>query len=130
MIPRNTTQHQRDTFVYWRTVIFSRWLHAKACTWRQFKLKIPRRMYKICTKFNQTRWILISWWKMKSGYQRVLCRDAGRSPLANIDPDQYIYFVHTCALCRRFSTLLQRFGHVTTKQVYTSVRWSRHVETL
>lgn len=67
MIPRNTTQHQRDTFVCWRTVIFSRWLHAKACTWRQFKLKIPRRMYRICTKFNQTRWILISWWKMKSG---------------------------------------------------------------
>lgn len=26
-------------------------------------------------------------------------RDAGRSPLANIDQDEYIYFVHTRALC-------------------------------
>lgn len=129
-IPRNTTQHQRDTFVCWRAVISSRWLHIRAkayarhLTTIQIKDSYAQKLYKIYP-IKKDRWILISWWKkkkkMKSGFtEGVLCRDAGRSPLANIDQDQYIYFVHTRALCRRFSTLLQHgFGHVTTKQVYT-----------
>lgn len=74
MIPQNTTQHQRDTFVCWRTVISSRWLHAKACTpRRQFKLKIPRRiMYRICTKFNQNQLDLNKLVKNEKRLQRVL----------------------------------------------------------
>lgn len=120
MIPRNTTSKR-----HFRLLTDGDFLALIACkslhlTTIQIKdsSSYVQNLYKIQSDPLDLNKLM----KNEKRLQRVLCRDAGRSPLANIDPDQYIYFVHTRALCRRFSTLLQRFGHVTTKQVYTSVR--------
>lgn len=79
-IPRNTTQHQRDTFVCWRAVISSRWLHIRAkayarhLTTIQIKDSYAQKLYKIYP-IKKDRWILISWWKKKKKWKAGLQRE-------------------------------------------------------